>query len=99
MAGATVELFVAADSMIEAITRATDYVMSRAWFVTLELSAAAVTDDMLEVLDESSSAQLRQAEKSGMHALFVGYPRQDREGDVIQMYPLRDKDMSDPSEH
>ena len=90
--GAMVDVYVRADSLVEATQKAIAYVNSRLWVVTDELAALKMTPERIAAMDKIGRSTYRRAQEEGLFSFFTAWPPKDREDDIVEVRALRDDD-------
>lgn len=94
MAGANAIVWVRDSDPERAETAARAYVMAQGWIVEAVARALAPTPEQIADLDEVMSAGHLHAERDGIHALFVGWPKAPRLEDA----PVELRSLPEPSD-
>jgi hypothetical protein len=97
--GAYVRCFVQANGLVEAATKAIDYVMSRKWTIEEQNDVLIMNEERASNLDVHDGAAYRRAVSEGQYSYFVAWPIQDRTDDIVEIRTLKDKDASHGSKH
>lgn len=97
--GAIVDTFVKADSLAEAAQKAIFYVMGRLWLVTEQTSVVLMLPEQIAYLDKPASSAYHRAQREGIYSLFVAWPVNDRDDDLVEIRSILDNDHSSDTPH